>query len=165
MEQIFIRISTPPSAWHKDMRDLVDGVSDAISLQYQSQAQVESKAAEYRLETAEYLAAEVTSSIIGITKDQLTDYGPESDLEFFEMMNDGKISCPASESLPGRESAMTVYGLLDLLVQLVAAFPNSDNVVYDTKELALRIIRTSNQPELRFKAVGNPSVYSTGHRS
>jgi hypothetical protein len=49
---------------------------------------------------------------------------------------------------------MFVCGLLDLLSQLVTAFPTSKNIVENSKAVALDLIRNSDKRAFRYKAVG-----------
>lgn len=54
---------------------------------------------------------------------------------------------------PPREGHMFICGMLDLLAQLVGAFPDYDKVVDDSVELAMEIIKRSHKQAFRSKAV------------
>jgi hypothetical protein len=61
--------------------------------------------------------------------------------------------------LPSLETRLHVSGLLDLLSQLVMAFPKSEEVVRDVKKLALKLIQTANKKEFRNKAVRSELLF------
>lgn len=58
-----------------------------------------------------------------------------------------------SPEAPPRESHMFICGMLDLVAQLVSAFPDYVDVVDDSVELAMEIIRRSHKQAFRSKAV------------
>lgn len=57
------------------------------------------------------------------------------------------------DSINVHETSLFVTALLDLLVQLVVAFPACEEAIESSEQLALRIITTSNDREVRLKAV------------
>jgi hypothetical protein len=117
------------------MRHLYEGTAGAISLHHQAQYSNIGRAPQY----ASNLAADIARSIVDKT-------------ELVLQASDGGNNDSAKE-IPNLEARLLVSGLLDLLCQLVMAFPQSDEIVQDAKALALKLIQTSNKKEFRNKAV------------
>lgn len=141
LDNIFARIKAPPSEWHKDMRHLYEGTAGAISLQHQAQSRNPTRACQY----AGILAADISRSIVERAEQELLALTSQD-----EIISE-PITAPAGV-LPKHEAHLMISGLLDLLNQLVSAFPDSEEIVEQAKGLSMKIIQTSDRPAFRYKA-------------
>ncbi|RPB03604.1 hypothetical protein L873DRAFT_1669581 [Choiromyces venosus 120613-1] len=143
LDKIWARITAPPSGWHKDMRHLYEGTAGAISLHHQAQYSNIGRAPQY----ASSLAIEIAKSIVDKIDLGLMALAPSDGSD-----SDDEEGVGETEDLPGLETRLLVSGLLDLMGQLVMAFPECDEIVEDAKSLALKLIQTSDKKEFRNKA-------------
>jgi hypothetical protein len=150
ISDIFARVTAPPSRWHKDMRHLLEGTVAAIFLHQLAESDHPTEASQY----ADLLANEVSQTVLERLELQLETFESRRDSSgapHFSNWSDGTRS-----ELSRPDSQMFICGLLDLLSQLVSTFPNSGVIVADSKALALKLIRDSDQRAFRYKAVGFP---------
>lgn len=129
------------------MRHLYEGTAGAISLQHQAQSKNPTRACQY----AGILAADIARSIVERTEHELNALSSQQNSA---TLSETKIA----GVLPSHEAHLMISGLLDLLNQLVAAFPASDEIVEGAKSLSMKIIQTSNRSAFRYKAVSHPKL-------
>ena len=137
LEEIYERMTVPPSDWHEDVHLLSETVLHTINLEYQSKS-----ARNDMLPPAHSgsLPGNIPRIIIERIQRELNTTG---------------LATADGESFISRETQLFITALLDLLVQLVAAFPSCEGAIETSEQLALSIITTSKNSELRLKAVGH----------
>ena len=148
MEELFTRLSAAPSAWHRDIRLLYDGVSQAMHLRYHSLSK--GKSTNNNI-TADSVPGSVTAMITRQIFAELREFEPGAGFEApegYEAPEDHY-----GRPFPLREGQLLIYGLLDLLSQLVALYAACEGVCTPAEIIALEIITRSSVKEFRFKAV------------
>ncbi|KAL7272547.1 SPS-sensor component ptr3 [Rhizina undulata] len=123
LEGLFSRITAPQSKWHKDMREVYEDAIGVICSHHLAQSRYATPASQF----AKRLIDEIVNAIV------------EKVATFIY-------------SRPIPDTQLQVCGLLDLINQLVAAFPQSDSVVGKARQVALELIRDSDKREYRYKA-------------
>lgn len=152
IDEVYTRITAAPSDWHKDIRSLYEGTATAISMHQQSRPGHPSRA-------AANLAAEVARSVMDKVEEELRAYKWNSN-PLLQGMLRNRGNSTVSAPRPALEAQLFVCGLLDLLNQLIATFPKSEETVSRGKALALRLIRRSEERVFRYKAVSMPLYLS-----
>ena len=137
LEEIYERMTDPPSHWHEDVQLLTETVSHTINLGYQSKS-----ARNDMLPPAHsgHLPGNIPRIIIERIQRELDTIG---------------LAIVDGEPFTSRETQLFITALLDLLVQLVTAFPSCEEAIRTSEQLALSIITNSKNRELRLKAVGH----------
>ncbi|KAF8537063.1 hypothetical protein BDD12DRAFT_888648 [Trichophaea hybrida] len=139
IDAVFARITASPSPWHKEMRHLYEETTGVISSHHQSKSSNPSDAGT--------LAGDIARTIIEKLKEQLQAF----DNIRYDVSNSASFE-GSDGILSIWDAQMFVCGLLDLLSQLVSAFPTSENIVENAKALALDLIRNSDKRAFRYKA-------------
>lgn len=145
---IFARITAPPSPWHHEMKVLHQETARAISLHHLS------KSKPLVVDTS-IQVDEIARNVIAILKQQLGAFDRMRGLNVSS--RDGYLE--GSDDGGPRliwDTQMFICGLLDLLSQLVSAFPTHAGIVDSAKALALDLIRSSDNRAFRYKAVSTP---------
>lgn len=134
LEKIYERMTVPPSDWHEDVHLLSETVRHTINLEYQSKS-----ARNDMLPPAHSgpLPGNIPRIIIERIQKELSTTG---------------LAAADGEPFTSRETQLFITALLDLLVQLVTAFPSCEEAIETSEQLALSIITTSKNRELRLKA-------------
>lgn len=144
IEAVFARVTAAPSLWHRDMHHLYEGAVGAISLYHQSKSEPPPKGSQY----ASTLAVEVARSILDNLELQL------------QALDEPSLPAGTPENQIDWDLNVDMYicGMLDLLSQLISAFPDSEDIARESKTLAIRLIRDSDKRAFRYKAVGYPEA-------
>ncbi len=146
LEAVFERMTAAPSDWHKDLRHLYEGVAGAITLHHQAQSSRPNRASQL----APVLAADVARSILVKLEHELKPFQRERKPLLRGFLEEG---VNRDEGKPLLSAQLFVCGLLDLLNELIAAFPTYEEVAGEGKALALLLIRKSDKRAFRYKAV------------
>lgn len=117
----------------------------AISLRHQSLYKTPTQASQF----AHALAEEIGKSLMLKLENEVRML--EDDLETHAVTI--KSLPKTDEPVMSRDTQMFICGLLDLLNQLVGAFPMSKGIVEQAKSIAFYLLRNSNTKSFRYKAV------------
>lgn len=144
MNEIYTRLAATPSDWHEDAHLLSETVSHAMNLEYQSKS--------------------TRNDMLPVVRPRpLPGNIPRIIIERIQKeLNTGNLVSADGVAFAPRETQLFVITLLDLLVQLVTTFPACEEAIESSEQLALNIITTSNDRELRLKAVCRRSNLSEG---
>lgn len=143
---VFARVSAPPTHWFEDMRGLYESAVDAILLHHQERS---SNLRQGPSLQAAIRASAVAQTIIERLELQLAAFDENRGND----ENNWGAADGSHIGLSKLDVQIFTCGLLDLLSQLVATFPGSEDIVLGARALALRLIRTSGEKAFRYKGV------------
>ncbi|KAI5854379.1 hypothetical protein BZA05DRAFT_335629 [Tricharina praecox] len=141
---VFARVSAPPTHWFEDMRGLYESAVDAILLHHQERS---SNLRQGPSLQAAIRASAVAQTIIERLELQLAAFDENRGND----ENNWGAADGSHIGLSKLDVQIFTCGLLDLLSQLVATFPGSEDIVLGARALALRLIRTSGEKAFRYK--------------